>query len=79
MKAVRLNATTYPVEPGERDELGRVGLDLIEIEGQRPEERQRQAGGRRPVNPQESDRDARRIDEHGGEHDRILASNALLR
>src|SRR5215204_557760 len=36
--AVRLNAVTYPVEPGERAGLARVGCDLVEIEGQRPEE-----------------------------------------
>ena len=35
-KAVRLNATTYPVEPGEREELARVDCELIAIEGQQP-------------------------------------------
>src|SRR5439155_8128445 len=38
LHAVRLNATTYPVEPLERDELARAGADFVEIEGQRPEE-----------------------------------------
>lgn len=37
-KAVRLNATTYPTEVVEREELAHVGADLTEIEGQRPEE-----------------------------------------
>src|SRR5262245_24287218 len=37
-QAVRLNATTYPVEPGERTELEQVGGELLDIEGQRPEE-----------------------------------------
>lgn len=37
-KAVRLNATTYPVEPGEHEELARVDAELIAIEGQRPDE-----------------------------------------
>jgi D-3-phosphoglycerate dehydrogenase len=37
-KAVRLNATTYPVEPGERQELARVGAELVAIEGQQPDE-----------------------------------------
>jgi D-3-phosphoglycerate dehydrogenase len=37
-KAVRLNATTYPLEPGERDELARIGCKLTAIEGQRPDE-----------------------------------------
>jgi len=36
--AVRLNADTYPVEPGERVELERAGADLTAIEGQQPEE-----------------------------------------
>src|SRR5688500_3682152 len=31
-RAVRLNAITYPVEPGERAELARVGCELIAIE-----------------------------------------------
>src|SRR5262245_33172245 len=37
-KAVRLNALTYPVEPGERDEIARVGAELVTIEGQQPDE-----------------------------------------
>jgi D-3-phosphoglycerate dehydrogenase / 2-oxoglutarate reductase len=37
-RAVRLNAVTYPVEPGERAELERVGAELVAIEGQRPDE-----------------------------------------
>jgi D-3-phosphoglycerate dehydrogenase len=37
-KAVRLNSVTYPVEPGECDELTRVDCELIEIEGQQPDE-----------------------------------------
>jgi D-3-phosphoglycerate dehydrogenase len=37
-KAVRLNAVTYPTEPGEREELAGVGAELIEIEGQQPDE-----------------------------------------
>jgi D-3-phosphoglycerate dehydrogenase / 2-oxoglutarate reductase len=37
-KAVRLNAMTYPVESGERDELARVDTELIAIEGQTPNE-----------------------------------------
>jgi D-3-phosphoglycerate dehydrogenase len=36
--AVRLNAVTYPVEPGERAELARVGCELAPIEGQQPDE-----------------------------------------
>src|SRR5262245_8719924 len=38
LKSVRLNSVSYPVEPGERDELSAVGSELIAIEGQRPEE-----------------------------------------
>lgn len=38
LKAVRLNAVTYPVEAAERDELARAGAELIEIEGQKPHE-----------------------------------------
>ncbi|HKB05380.1 MAG TPA: C-terminal binding protein [Gemmataceae bacterium] len=38
LRAVRLNAVTYPVEPGECAELARVGAELVAIEGQRPEE-----------------------------------------
>lgn len=38
LQAVRLNATTYPVEPGERAEMDRVGCELVAIEGQGPEE-----------------------------------------
>jgi D-3-phosphoglycerate dehydrogenase len=37
-QAVRLNATTYPVEPGEHDELARAGASLRAVEGQRPDE-----------------------------------------
>jgi D-3-phosphoglycerate dehydrogenase len=37
-KSVRLNAITYPVEPGERDELARVGSEFVAIEGQRHDE-----------------------------------------
>ncbi len=37
-KAVRLNATTYPTEPVEQEELVRVGAVLTEIEGQLPDE-----------------------------------------
>src|SRR5207244_6680382 len=36
-QAVRLNAITYPVEPGERAELARVGSEFVAIEGQRPD------------------------------------------
>lgn len=36
LKAVRLNATTYPTESVEREELARVGAVLREIEGPRP-------------------------------------------
>jgi D-3-phosphoglycerate dehydrogenase len=36
--AVRLNATTYPVEEAEHRELARADAKLIAIEGQRPEE-----------------------------------------
>jgi D-3-phosphoglycerate dehydrogenase len=38
MKAVRLNATTYPVEPAELAELRRAGAELTAIEGQQPDE-----------------------------------------
>jgi D-3-phosphoglycerate dehydrogenase / 2-oxoglutarate reductase len=37
-KAVRLNAITYPVEPGERAELARIGSELVAIEGRSPDE-----------------------------------------
>lgn len=37
-KAVRLNAVTYPVDPGERTELNQAGADLLALEGQQPEE-----------------------------------------
>jgi len=37
-KAVRLNATTYPIESAERDELGRAGAELTVIEGQVPDD-----------------------------------------
>lgn len=36
--AVRLNATTYPLDPGEQAELDAVGASLVEVEGQSPEE-----------------------------------------
>lgn len=38
LQAVRLNATTYPVEPGERAELAGVGCELVAVEGGRSEE-----------------------------------------
>lgn len=38
LKAVRLNAITYPVEAAEQDELARAGAELIPIEGQQPDE-----------------------------------------
>ena len=37
-KAVRLNATTYPVEDAERAELTRAGAEFVEIEGQESHE-----------------------------------------
>ena len=37
-RAVRLNAITYPTEPVEARELAQAGAELIEIEGQQPEE-----------------------------------------
>lgn len=37
-KAVRLNATTYPVDPAEHDVLAKAGAELICVEGQQPEE-----------------------------------------
>lgn len=37
-KAVRLNATTYPIEDAERAELARAGAEFVEIEGQEPHE-----------------------------------------
>ena len=37
-KAVRVNATTYPTESTEREELAGIGASLTEIEGQRPTE-----------------------------------------
>jgi D-3-phosphoglycerate dehydrogenase len=37
-KAVRLNADTYPVDPGERIELERCRATLTAIEGQQPDE-----------------------------------------
>lgn len=37
-KAVRLNATTYPTEPVEREVLTSAGAALMEIEGQMPDE-----------------------------------------
>lgn len=33
-RAVRLNATSYPIEPGERQALAEAGVELIGIEGQ---------------------------------------------
>jgi D-3-phosphoglycerate dehydrogenase len=33
MRAVRLNATTYPIEPEERQSLAMAGVDLVEVEG----------------------------------------------
>lgn len=38
MKVVRLNTTTYPMSDEERGELARVNADVVEIEGQQPEE-----------------------------------------
>jgi D-3-phosphoglycerate dehydrogenase len=38
LRAVRLNAVTYPVEPAERQELARAGIQLTDIEGQTPGE-----------------------------------------
>lgn len=38
LTAVRLNANTYPVESIEREVLAHAGANLIEIEGQQPEE-----------------------------------------
>lgn len=38
MKAVRLNAVTYPTEQVERDELSRAEAEFVEIEGQEPAE-----------------------------------------
>ena len=38
LKAVRLNAVTYPIEDVERTELARAGAEFIEIEGQEPHE-----------------------------------------
>ena len=38
MLAVRLNATTYPVEPDERAELERAGVKFVGLEGQQPSE-----------------------------------------
>lgn len=37
-KAVRLNAETYPVEPGEAEVLRQVGAEFLETEGQHPDE-----------------------------------------
>src|SRR5262245_9699013 len=37
-RAVRLNATTYPIEAVEHTELARAGAELIGIEGQQPDE-----------------------------------------
>jgi D-3-phosphoglycerate dehydrogenase len=38
MLAVRLNATTYPVEPDEQAELERAGAKFVALEGQQPSE-----------------------------------------
>jgi D-3-phosphoglycerate dehydrogenase len=38
MKAVRLNAVTYPVEPAEVAELRRAGVEITTLEGQTPDE-----------------------------------------
>lgn len=38
LTAARLNSRTYPVESIEREELARVGAELIAIEGQHPDE-----------------------------------------
>jgi len=38
LRAVRLNAITYPVDPGERAELERAGAEFVAVEGQLPEE-----------------------------------------
>lgn len=38
MRAVRLNATTYPVEPEEARILAEAGAEFVAIEGQQPEE-----------------------------------------
>src|SRR5690242_15953278 len=38
LKAVRLNAVTYPLEPAERAELEQVGAELIAVEGQTSDE-----------------------------------------
>jgi len=38
MRAVRLNALTYPAEPDERRLLNEAGAEFVEIEGQQPEE-----------------------------------------
>lgn len=37
-KAVRLNATTYPVEADERTQLEAIGVEFVAIEGQEPDE-----------------------------------------
>jgi D-3-phosphoglycerate dehydrogenase len=37
-RAVRLNALTYPVAPAEVEELARAGAEMVETEGQQPEE-----------------------------------------
>jgi D-3-phosphoglycerate dehydrogenase / 2-oxoglutarate reductase len=38
LKAVRLNAVTYPVDPAEKEIIERAGAQWVAIEGQRPEE-----------------------------------------
>jgi D-3-phosphoglycerate dehydrogenase len=37
-KAVRLNAVTYPLDPAEREELARCGVELTAVEAQKPHE-----------------------------------------
>ena len=38
LRAVRLNADTYPVEPQEVALLAEAGAELVAIEGQRPDD-----------------------------------------
>jgi D-3-phosphoglycerate dehydrogenase len=38
LQAVRLNASTYPVESAERQQLSEAGAELIEVEAKEPEE-----------------------------------------
>jgi D-3-phosphoglycerate dehydrogenase / 2-oxoglutarate reductase len=37
-QAIRLNATSYPIEAAEQQELARAGAELVGIEGQQPDE-----------------------------------------